>query len=259
MNVRHHAAVAASLAATLLAGAALAEPIWSYDEATGAGPTAWGSLSEDYALCSSGLGQSPIDLAGATRGRGFELGFDYEPTELVIENNARTIEVVYESGSMLRVGGRSYELLQFHFHTPSEHQIGGREEPLEAHFVHRSADGELAVVGVLIREGEANAALERILANAPEEEGEVHVPGEYVSADELMPEERHGYRRYTGSLTTPPCSEGVRWMVLAQTITASTEQVLRLREILAHVQHFPYNARPIQPDNGRRVVLRVRS
>lgn len=251
MNTKLLSVLAATAAATL-SPLSVAEPIWSYDEALGNGPSNWGNLSPEYLQCAQGQEQSPVDLAGARPTRGRKLKVDYRRTELVIENTARTIEVVYEPGSFLRIGGDRYQLLQFHFHTPSEHRVGGAQYPMEVHFVHRNAAGQLAVVGVLLEEGRHNTALQSILANAPEEEGETHVPGQRINAASLMPSKR-GYRHYEGSLTTPPCSEGVRWFVLRKTIEISASQVYELQEILRHVQHYPYNARPDQPLNGRAV------
>jgi carbonic anhydrase len=169
--------------------------------------------------------------------------FDYRPTPLEVENNGHTIEVKVASGSYLRIGQERYQLVQFHFHTPSEHRLQGQEYPMELHFVHRNALGELAVVGVFLREGAANPIIQRIWDRAEAEPAQA----EMLDPEDLLPANRD-YYRYAGSLTTPPCTEGVRWHVLHEPVDVSAAQVDEFRAI------FPLNARPIQPLNGRPVL-----
>jgi carbonic anhydrase len=219
---------------------------WNY-EAT-AGPEQWGSLSPDFALCDEGRMQSPIDIAAPLQGRLPALATGYESVPLEIVNNGHTVEVVYESGSTLGFGDDGYALVQFHFHAPSEHTVDGRQFPAEMHFVHLSAAGDLAVIGVLVEEGAENAALASILANGPEQSGpEQRIAGVTVDAAALMPLTAR-YVYYVGSLTTPPCSEGVSWFVLRQTATASAEQIAWLTRVLNR------NFRPVQPRNNRLVI-----
>jgi carbonic anhydrase len=231
------------------------ESDWAYDEATGRGPSQWGQLASDYQACREGLSQSPVDLGLVSPGPAPALQLRYSSTPLIVENNGHTIEVVIDEPSELRVAGQRYRLRQFHFHTPSEHQIAGASYPLEVHFVHASATGELAVLGMLFREGAANPVLEQILLNAPAEEGENHVEGASIEPRTLLPRSL-AYRAYAGSLTTPPCSEGVRWIVLQGMMEASAEQIDALRETLEHVAEYPLNARPVQSLNGRSVTAR---
>lgn len=218
---------------------------WSYDGATG--PEHWSEICapKNY-TCESGTRQSPIDLPAAPHGNLPHLSFHYRPTPLDAENTGSTIEADIHSDSYLKIGHERYNLIQFHFHTPSEHQLEGESYPMELHFVHRNALGELAVVGVFLREGAENPLIQQIWDHIAEgEAGEAHV--EQIEPEDLLPENRE-YYRYAGSLTTPPCTEGVRWHVLHEPIEVSEEQIEEFRAI------FPHNARPLQELNGRTVL-----
>ena len=223
-----------------------AAPHWTYEGEEG--PEHWGDLSEDWAACRDGMEQSPVDLEGDVPPSNHpEMEFDYAATALNIVNNGHTIQVNYAPGSMLTVDGHTWELVQFHFHAGSEHTVDGERSPLELHLVHRDADGNLAVVGVLFEEGEANAALDDIWANLPTEEGEpADIAGVMVDAATLLPPS-HASWRYDGSLTTPPCSEGVSWFVLAQKVAISAEQLTAFTGIVHD------NYRPAQPLNDRHI------
>jgi carbonic anhydrase len=225
---------------------------WSYDEASGRGPSVWGTLAPEFHLCGDGTQQSPININKAAAGGLPDIGFHYRETPLIIENNGHTIEVPYAPNSKITIGGNSYRLVQFHFHTPSEHSVLGQSFPMEAHLVHMRSSGQLAVVGVLLKAGKANPLIEEVLSQAPEEEGEVEVEGHHVNAENLLPRSRR-YATYAGSLTTPPCSEGVQWFVMQEPVDISAQQAHRLQELLDGVAHFPFNARPLQPLNGRSV------
>ena len=219
-------------------------PTWSYTGSTG--PMFWGSLSPDHATCATGRMQSPIEITDAVPGGAPAPVFDYRSTPLTIVNTGYTVQVNYAAGSTLTVAGRDYELLQFHFHTPAEHVLAGMRSAMEVHFVHRSASGALAVVGVMMRVGRRNEALAVMFANLPTEAGQsVAVAGATVDASAVLPRRPGPFFQYEGSLTTPPCSEGVLWIVPAETIEASAEQVAAFRRILGP------NARPLQAPNGR--------
>jgi carbonic anhydrase len=209
------------------------------------GPNAWGTI-DGFETCGSGMKQSPIDLDATESKRSTNLEFDYEKTDLTVVNNGHTIQVNVNNDSALEVGKRSYRLLQFHFHTPSEHAVKGYQYPMEAHFVHINDNGVLAVVGVFIKQGSHNDDLQLILDNAP------HDVGENVTDDSIKPQDlissKLGYLRYSGSLTTPPCSEGVRWHVLEGEIEASYEQIEAFEVLLHHG-----NARSLQELNGRKI------
>jgi carbonic anhydrase len=229
-------------------------PQWDYETD---GPATWGTLSPDFAACGSGTRQSPVDLAGAKPAKLTQLLTSFKPAELRVVhhehmadvvNTGHSVQVNAAGGDTITVGEERFVLLQYHFHSPSEHHVEGRPFPAEMHLVHKAADGRLAVIGVLFEEGAANPALEPIWANLPASKGvESHLPHLAVDADDLLPVSRASYR-YEGSLTTPPCSEGVTWIVMRTPVTMSAEQLARLRGVLSA------NNRPVQPLNGRPLV-----
>lgn len=224
-----------------------AAPHWSY-EGEG-GPEHWGELNPDWALCSTGTEQSPVDIPSAAPLNPADIAFGYDPSHLTILNNGHTIQVNYDPGSTIEVGGKSYELKQFHFHALSEHTVDGAATPMEMHLVHQAADGQYAVVGVFINEGDANAAFEPVWAHLPAEAGDPQmIDGVMVNADDLLPGERT-YYRYNGSFTTPPCTEGVQWLVMNTDIGLSGEQITAFTEIVDG------NYRPVQPLNDREFFL----
>lgn len=218
-------------------------PHWSY---TGSdGPADWGKLDSSYSTCSLGHTQSPIDIKGAKKEDLPPLKFDYKAVPLNIIDNGHTIQVNYAPGSILAVGDKTYELKQFHFHHPSEEHIAGHGFDMVAHLVHADAQGNLAVVAVLLKKGASNSFLETVWKDIPaQKEKAVDVPGVTVNVSDLLPPD-HGYYTFMGSLTTPPCSEGVTWYVLKEHVALSSE------EIAAFTKIYPMNARPIQPLNGR--------
>jgi len=176
------------------------------------------------------------------------LTFDYKATTLNIIDNGHTIQVNVAPGSTLSVGDKSYSLKQFHFHHPSEEHVNGKGFPLVAHLVHQDSEGHLAVVAILFEEGQANTLVNSLWSNIPANKGKAEdVPSVSVQALDLLPVER-SYFTYPGSLTTPPCSEGVIWYVLKSHPTVSTQQIATFSTI------YPLNARPIQPRNGRSIL-----
>lgn len=220
---------------------------WSYQGATG--PQRWGDLDPAWILAKTGRQQSPVDIAPAraVRSDGAPLEVRYEPTTLEILNNGHTIEDDYHGGGTLTVAGHAYRLAQFHFHSPSEHTIDGRHAPMEMHLVHKDADGKLAVIGVLVEEGPANPALAALWEHLPAQAGRAkEYEGVQVDASKLLPASLASYR-YAGSLTTPPCSEGVAWFVLQEPIRASAEQIAAFRAVISG------NNRPTQPLHGRTI------
>ena len=224
-----------------------AEVHWGYE---GAGaPQNWGDLKEEFVTCKTGQKQSPIDIVTSEAARADlpAIEFQYREAPLSIVNNGHTIQVNYPAGSSIRVGDAVYELLQFHFHTPSEHTVDGKPFAMVAHLVHKSAEGGLGVVGVLMKEGASNPALETLWKVMPKQAGEeVESKDMTVNASALLPED-HSYYSYSGSLTTPPCSEGVNWMVLKNPVEVSGKQVAALAAL------FENNARPVQELHGRTV------
>lgn len=220
---------------------------WSYMGADG--PAHWGSLDPVYRACTTGRRQSPINLAHATRGTLPPLRFSYVKSTFELHNNGHSVEADAGPGNMISVSGVAYRLVQFHYHAPSEHRIDGHSFALELHLVNESISGQLLVLGVLIRPGRANARFNRLIAALPTHDGQhSHLTG--FNPLSLLPDNGHGPRyAYSGSLTTPPCKEGVRWNVLATPVELSPAQIWRFTVIYDH------NSRPLQPRNGRTVVL----
>lgn len=218
---------------------------WSYSGATG--PARWAAVDEKFQTCAIGQTQSPIDIR-STDVRTAALppiGFDYKLTPLKIIDNGHTVQVNVAPGSSITVGGTRYELLQFHFHKPSEEHINGKAYPLVAHLVHKSEAGKLAVVAVLMDKGARQPLIETVFENLPKvKEQESSVAGVGIDLNGLLPDNR-AYYSFTGSLTTPPCSEGVSWFVLKTPVSVSAEQIARFGHL------YPMNARPVQPLNNR--------
>lgn len=219
-------------------------PHWTYEGEHG--PEHWGNMTGEYAACGQGKSQSPIDIAGAQDEAMPDIGFAYKTSKINILNNGHTIQVNYDEGSSITLDGVTYNLLQFHFHDPSEHTVAGKPFAMELHLVHKNAKGELAVVGVLIEEGKENAAFNAVWKNLPKKADEKIALAGPVSANDLLPKGR-AYYRYPGSLTTPPCSEGVSWLVLKEPIQLSAAQIMAFKEIIHE------NARPVQPLGKRSV------
>lgn len=218
---------------------------WSYSGETG--PAHWGSLAPEYALCSTGRRQSPIDISAAAPRDLSNIVFNYQPTALNVVNNGHTVQVNYAPGSFILIDGQRFDLAQFHFHAPSEHTLRGAHSDAEMHLVHKSADGGLAVVGVMLKQGAHNPAFDPIWGNIPEE-GKTSAPaGAFVNAASLLPADARTLR-YDGSLTTPPGTEGVRWNLMVQPVTVSSSQLATFR------RHYNGNNRPVQALNGREVI-----
>lgn len=218
-------------------------PHWTYTS-----QDAWAKVSREAAACAVGGRQSPINLYGDAESNLPELDFAYAGVEGDFFNNGHTLQVAVPQGLAFTAGGKAYSLAQAHFHSPSEHVVDGERFGLELHFVHKTAEGKLAVVGVLFREGAENPALRALFAKMPPKVGEASAVKVYFDPSAFMPADR-AYFRYAGSLTTPPCSEGVEWRVIRAPLTASKVQIEAFREIVGE------NARDLQPLNGREVAF----
>ena len=220
------------------------EPVrWSYD-GKGA-PSAWGHLQPEFAACSEGKRQSPIDIQDGAKLELDPIKFDYKPAPLRIIDNGYTVQVNLSEGSSITVAGVRYELKQFHFHKPSEERINGKVYDMVVHLVHKSSDGRVAVVAVLMEAGTPNPFIAALWPHLPLESGrEVSLPEVMVDLNGLLPETR-SYFAYMGSLTTPPCTEGVLWLVMKTPVTVAGEQVGIFGKL------YSMNARPVQPANGR--------
>ncbi|WP_420439557.1 carbonic anhydrase [Candidatus Palauibacter sp.] len=226
-----------------------AEVHWGYEGDTG--PEMWGGLDASFAVCDTGVEQSPVDLTAATpagAGDGGGLDIEWQATEAEVVDNGHTIQVNMTGGSSIVLEGRRFALVQFHFHLPSEHTVDGTASPMEVHFVHAAEEGDLAVIGVLMEAGAADPTIQSLWEAIP---GPDESPAAVGALDPgaLLPEGR-GYFRYQGSLTTPPCSEVVSWVVMTESISVSQAQ------IDAFAALYPMNARPVQPLNGREIRLR---
>jgi carbonic anhydrase len=243
MSIKHLLLI--SLAAITLPSGAFAEGAhegahWTYKEVA-----KWGTLSKEFAECSVGKEQSPIDIKATVKADLQPIKFDYKLSGLNIVDNGHTIQVNYDPGSSISIAGSTYQLVQFHFHHPSEEKINGKGQDMVIHLVHQNAERKLAVVAVLVRAGDQNPVLQTLWTNIPGEKEKAKTAKDItVDASQFLPSDRN-YYTFTGSLTTPPCSEGVNWFVLKTPITASSSQLATFAKI------YPNNARPVQALYGR--------
>ena len=217
---------------------------WAY-EGEG-GPENWGKLKPEYVTCDTGKRQSPIDIRDGFRVDLEAIEFSYRQSAFRVVDNGHTIQVEVD-GSSIRLLGKTYDLIQFHFHRPSEERVNGRSFDMVAHLVHKSVDGRIAVLAVLLEKGMENPVVQTVWNNLPLEKNEyVTPPGLAIDVAQLLPEDR-SYYTYMGSLTTPPCSEGVLWLVLKQPQQISPEQFTLFTRLYRH------NARPVQASFGRMI------
>ncbi|HTY98365.1 MAG TPA: carbonic anhydrase family protein, partial [Rhodocyclaceae bacterium] len=216
---------------------------WSY-EGEGA-PANWGKLRSDYATCASGKRQSPIDIRDGIRVDLEPATFDYHPSLVRITDNGHTVQVAVGEGSSMTLTGKTYRLVQFHFHRPAEERVNGKLYDMVIHLVHQDDEGRLAVVAVLLEKGAENPVIQALWNNMPlEVDQPVEPPGLRVNPLDLLPAQQ-AYYTYMGSLTTPPCTEGVLWLVMKQPMPVSAEQIAIFSRL------YKNNARPIQSANNR--------
>jgi len=217
-----------------------AKPHWGYQGA--GGPEHWGDLSPEFSACSEGQSQSPIDVVDAQDISLPEISFSYQAVPFHLVNNGHTIMADYAPGSTITLDGKTYKLLQFHFHTPSENAVDNQTFPLEAHLVHVDDNGQLAVVGVMFRVGEANPFIESLWRYMPAlANSDVRLTTGSINVTDMLPTTKE-YYSWDGSLTTPPCAEGVKWMLLKEPMEVSRKQVAKLESLMHGA-----NNRPIQP------------
>ncbi len=216
------------------------------------GPAEWASLDPAYAECGSGNRQSPIDLKNGTPAQLPRIDFAHTPSAIEEENNGHSIQLDYEPGSSIEIGGVKSELQQFHFHAHSENTLNGRTLPLEFHFVYEGAAGKSTVIAVFAKTGAENSAFNQVIDAFPQlkEDGD-HVALNDVNPEKLMPPNAGSTPRwsYQGSLTTPPCTEGLSWQVLNHPVEMSQEQIDQFTSLYDH------NTRPVQPLDGRQVLF----
>ncbi len=237
-------ALSISAAALLASGHGAA---WSYKGETG--PAHWGKLDKNFFMCEKGQNQTPINIVGdySVNLEKFTLNYGKKATKWF--NNGHTVEVAFAPGNTLKIDGKTFELKQFHFHTPSENHINGVSYPMEAHFVHLSKDGKIAVLTVMFVEGKKNPYMQKLINKMPKKKGDSYdIRGLNLKPEGMLPTNLDKYYRFNGSLTTPPCSEGVRWMVLKQPVEMSRAQFATFEKVLDH------NNRPLNPLNARKVL-----
>lgn len=219
---------------------------WSYEGEKG--PEHWGALDPEYAACSAGHEQSPIDIAATTKAALPAIHFAYKNGPVRIINNGYTaVRVNYPpgNGNVLIVGDTRYELTQFHFHHPSEEYVHGKPYAMSAHLMHASSDGKVAAVVVLLKAGASNATVQRLWDHMPQTPGTEHgIAGLEIDPAGLLPRE-FGYFTYAGSQTAPPCTEGVTWVVLKTPVEVSPAEIETFAKL------YPHDVRPVQPLNGR--------
>ena len=220
-----------------------APPRWTYQGEED--PEHWGDLDASFGACKLGRVQSPIDIRNAEKSDLDPVQFNYQVSPLKIIDNGHSILATYAPGSFITVGGHQYGLKQFHFHHPSEEKVDGKAFDMVVHLVHADADGKLAVVAVLLKVGSPNATIRTLWDNLPQEKNVASTPENItIDAGRLLPAD-HGYYTFEGSLTTPPCTEGVVWFVLKSPLSISADEL----DVFAKV--YPLNARPTQPLNSR--------
>ena len=218
---------------------------WGYDGQNG--PKHWGTLAEEFDMCTKGQNQSPIDLVADLPADLPELVFEYNNIEdLVEENTGHAIQENVEPGNYATILGKKFELKQFHFHSPSEHTVNGKSFPMEVHLVHKNDESDYLVVGLLFETGKRNKFMDQ-LPSFRKSRGEAPL-SDPIDFNDLTTDRKDSFL-YNGSLTTPPCTEGVQWVVLKQPVIVSPEQIQHYRDLLGF-----NNNRPIQPHNSRIVL-----
>ena len=238
------AAMQVALAAAPVVPASLHGSHWSYEGENG--PSHWGAINADWAKCGAGERQSPIDIRDGIKVDLEPIAFDYHPSSFSVIDNGHTVQVNVSPGNFITIQNRMYELQQFHFHRPSEERINGKGFEMVIHLVHKDVEGKLAVVAVLLERGKAQNTIQTIWNNLPLEKNEAMAPPIVIDVADLLPQ-RRDYFTYMGSLTTPPCSEGVLWMVMKEPMQASAAQMALFSRL------YPLNARPVQASSGRMI------
>jgi carbonic anhydrase len=219
---------------------------WGYTGKTG--PSHWAELSKEYAVCHDGHHQSPVNITKSVKAKLPPLEFNYHPIPLIIENNGHTIKVTTNKAGDLKIGEKTYHLIQFHTHEPSEEAINGKRSAMVIHLVHQDDNNHLAVVAILFDEGDTtNPLLDKLVKFLPKRPSEPQSHQELIDINQLLPTERD-YYTYEGSLTIPPCTEEVKWIVLKQQMPIAAIDLIQYQKL------YPRNARPLQPLNDREVL-----
>lgn len=217
---------------------------WSYEGESG--PANWSRINSDWAKCSIGNRQSPIDIRDGMKVDLEQIAFDYHPSGFNVTDNGHTVQVMVAPGNYLSVAGRTYELQQFHFHRPAEERVNGKGFEMVVHLVHKDPEGHLAVLALLLERGKPQQTIQTVWNNLPLEKGDTATPTIVLDPNDMLPQ-RRDYYTFMGSLTTPPCTEGVLWMVMKEPVQASPAQLALFSRL------YPFNARPIQASSGRMI------
>jgi carbonic anhydrase len=216
--------------------------VWSYEGESG--PANWGTINPAWAKCGTGNRQSPIDIRDGMKVELEQIGFDYHPSSFNVTDNGKTVQVMVGGGNFLNVNNRMYELVQFHFHRPSEERINGKGYEMVVHLVHKDAEGHIAMLALLLERGKPQPVIQTVWNNLPLEKYDTAAPSTVLDPMELLPA-RRDYFTFMGSMTTPPCQEGVLWIVMKEPVQASPQQMALFSRL------YPLNARPVQPSSGR--------
>jgi len=216
--------------------------VWNYDGDLG--PANWAKINAAWSLCGNGTRQSPIDIRDGMKVDLEQIGFEYQPSSFNEIDNGKTIQVTVSGGNYITVQGRTYELQYITFHRPGEARVNGRGFEMSVHLVHKDSEGHYAVVAIQLERGKAQSFVQTVWNNLPLEKGSMVAPSIVIDVNDLLPQKRD-YYTYMGSMTTPPCSEGVLWMVMKEPVQASPDQLALFSRL------YPYNARPVQPNGGR--------
>jgi len=247
-QARVAAAAKAKKAAAAAAVAAAAPPpprfsnVWAYEGENG--PAYWGKINPAWAKCGDGSRQSPIDIRDGMKVELEQITFDYHPSSFNVTDNGKTVQVMVGGGNFITVNNRMYELIQFHFHRPSEERINGKGYEMVVHLVHKDGEGRIAMLALLLERGKPQPVIQTVWNNLPLEKLETMAPSVVLDPMELLPA-RRDYFTFMGSMTTPPCQEGVLWLVMKEPVQASPAQMALFSRL------YPLNARPIQPSSGR--------
>lgn len=233
---------AAAAAAVVAATPKVYSNHWSYEGENG--PSNWGRINPEWAKCGIGNRQSPIDIRDGMKVDLEQITFDYKPSSFNVTDNGHTVQVMVSGGNFITVANRMYELIQFHFHRPSEERINGKGYEMVVHLVHKDAEGHLAVLALLLERGKPQPTIQTVWNNLPLEKFDTMAPSIVLDPMDLIPA-RRDYYTFMGSLTTPPCSEGVLWLVMKEPVQASPAQMALFSRL------YPLNARPVQPSSGR--------
>ncbi|MTV41844.1 carbonic anhydrase [Duganella radicis] len=215
---------------------------WSYEGESG--PANWGKINPAWAKCGSGNRQSPIDIRDGMKVELEQIAFDYHPSSFNVTDNGKTVQVMVGGGNFITVGNRMYELIQFHFHRPSEERINGKGYEMVVHLVHKDGEGRLAMLALLLERGKQQPVIQTVWNNLPLEKYDTAAPSTVLDPMDLLPG-RRDYYTFMGSMTTPPCQEGVLWIVMKEPVQASPQQMALFSRL------YPLNARPVQPSSGR--------